>query len=69
MAAASHNIDGAILTGLMVGFIILMTVLLVLAGGIGLSFLAASAIFRAMSHRQESRPTAPLSTAEAAGIE
>jgi len=61
-------LQGAILTGLFVGFVILLTALLVVAGGIGLSFLAASAIFRAMSQRQESRPSAPLSTAEAAGV-
>jgi hypothetical protein len=46
--------------------VILLTVLLVLIGGIGLSYLAASSILRFMGHRQQRHP-APLTAATADG--
>jgi hypothetical protein len=52
----------------MEGFILFLTVLLVLLVGVGTSYVAASAIFRTMGQRTESRPAARLTTAvEASG--
>ena len=53
--------------GLIVAMVILLTALLVLAGGVGLSYLAAGAVFRAMNSSTETRRAAPLTTAEAGG--
>ena len=52
------------MSGLIVGLVILLTALLVLAGGVGMSYLAAGAVFRAMNTSTESKRTAPLTTAE-----
>jgi hypothetical protein len=55
------------LNGLIIAVVLLLTVLLVLAVGIGFSYLAANAVFRIVVHRPEERATASLTTAEAGG--
>jgi hypothetical protein len=49
------------------GLVVFFTVLLALAFGVGLSYSAANAIFRAMSQKSERQAAAPLTTAAEAG--
>jgi hypothetical protein len=56
------------LSGLIVAFILLITIFVVLVLGVAVSYLAATAIFSAMSHHTDSRPAGvPLQPVAAAG--
>ncbi len=56
---------GPNLNALIVALIVLLTVVLVLATGIGLSYLAASSILRAFGHRPQKQQQPVLTAVEA----
>ena len=63
---ASQNRGGVDLNGLVIAVVVLLSVLLSLAAGIGLSFLAVSSVLRAFGHRPQ-KQQARLTTAPVGG--